>query len=403
MLINIYLGTMGCKWTGDELQASENFLMTSNIFFRKKSFFKYISIIYRQRGNCMLINIYLGTMGCKWTGDELQASEDFLMTSNIFFRKKSFFKYISIIYRQRGNCMLINIYLGTMGCKWTGDELQASEDFLMTSNIFFRKKSFFKYISIIYRQRGNCMLINIYLGTMGCKWTGDELQASENFLMTSNIFFRKKSFFKYISIIYRQRGNCMLINIYLGTMGCKWTGDELQASEDFLMTSNIFFRKKSFFKYISIIYRQRGNCMLINIYLGTMGCKWTGDELQASENFLMTSNIFFRKKSFFKYISIIYRQRGNCMLINIYLGTMGCKWTGDELQASEDFLMTSNIFFRKKSFFKYISIIYRQRGNCMLINIYLGTMGCKWTGDELQASEDFLMTSNIFFQEKVIF
>ena len=36
------------------------------------------------------------------------------------------------------------------------------------------------------------------------------------------------------------------------------------------------------------------------------------------------------------------------MLINIYLGTMGWKWTGDDLQASEDFLMTSNIFFRKK-------------------------------------------------------
>ena len=31
----------------------------------------------------------------------------------------------------------------------------------------------------------------------------------------------------------------------------------------------------------------------------------------------------------------------------------------------------------------------------MLINIYLA-MGWKWTGDELQASEDFLMTSNIF-------
>ena len=28
-------------------------------------------------------------------------------------------------------------------------------------------------------------------------------------------------------------------------------------------------------------------------------------------------------------------------------------------------------------------------GNCMLISIYLGTMGWKWTGDELQASELF--------------
>ena len=38
----------------------------------------------------------------------------------------------------------------------------------------------------------------------------------------------------------------------------------------------------------------------------------------------------------------------------------------------------------------------------MLINIYLGTRGWKWTGDDLQASEDFLMTSNIFLG-KVIF
>ena len=52
----------------------------------------------------MLINIYLGTRGWKWTGDELQASEDFL--------------------------------------KWTGDELQASEDFLITSNIFLGKSNF---------------------------------------------------------------------------------------------------------------------------------------------------------------------------------------------------------------------------------------------------------------------
>ena len=38
------------------------------------------------------------------------------------------------------------------------------------------------------------------------------------------------------------------------------------------------------------------------------------------------------------------------MLINIYLGTRGWKWTGDELQASEDFLITSNIFLRKSDF-----------------------------------------------------
>ena len=64
MLINIYLGTTGWKWSGDEFHASEHFLMTSNFFS---------------------INIYLGTIGWKWTGDELQASEHFLMTSNIFF------------------------------------------------------------------------------------------------------------------------------------------------------------------------------------------------------------------------------------------------------------------------------------------------------------------------------
>ena len=38
------------------------------------------------------------------------------------------------------------------------------------------------------------------------------------------------------------------------------------------------------------------------------------------------------------------------MLINIYLGTRGWKWTGDELQASEDFLMASNIFLGKSDF-----------------------------------------------------
>ena len=45
MLISIYLGTMGCKWTGDELQASELFLMTSIIFSVKTNYFKYIIII----------------------------------------------------------------------------------------------------------------------------------------------------------------------------------------------------------------------------------------------------------------------------------------------------------------------------------------------------------------------
>ena len=46
------------------------------------------------------------------------------------------------------------------------------------------------------------------------------------------------------------------------------------------------------------------------------------------------------------------------MLINIYLGTMGWKWTGDELQASEDFLMTSNI---GKSHFLNIEVLYTVR------------------------------------------
>ena len=39
MLISIFLGTMGWKWTGDELQASELFLMTSIIFSGKTIFF----------------------------------------------------------------------------------------------------------------------------------------------------------------------------------------------------------------------------------------------------------------------------------------------------------------------------------------------------------------------------
>ena len=43
---------------------------------------------------------------------------------------------------------------------------------------------------------------------------------------------------------------------------------------------------------------------------------------------------------------------GNCMLISIYLGTIGWKWTGDELQASKVFLMTPIPFYRKISFFQ---------------------------------------------------
>ena len=48
------------------------------------------------------------------------------------------------------------------------------------------------------------------------------------------------------------------------------------------------------------------------------------------------------------------------MLINIYLGTMGWKWTGDELQAAEDFLMTSNIFSGKSNFLN-IEVLYTVR------------------------------------------
>ena len=66
------------------------------------------------------------------------------------------------------------------------------------------------------------------------------------------------------------------------------------------------------------------------------------------------------------------------MLISIYLGTMGWKVTGDELQASKFFLMTSIIFSGKSNFFKYI-LLYEVIGNCMPISIYLGTM-C-WKGD----------------------
>ena len=45
MLISIYLGTMGWKGTGDELQASKLFWMTSIIFSGKTNYFKYIIII----------------------------------------------------------------------------------------------------------------------------------------------------------------------------------------------------------------------------------------------------------------------------------------------------------------------------------------------------------------------
>ena len=38
-----------------------------------------------------------------------------------------------------------------------------------------------------------------------------------------------------------------------------------------------------------------GNCMLIIIYLGTMGWKVTGDELQAFETFLDDVDHFSRK------------------------------------------------------------------------------------------------------------
>ena len=48
---------------------------------------------------------------------------------------------------------------------------------------------------------------------------------------------------------------------------------------------------------------------------------------------------------------------GNCMLISIYLGTMGWKGTGNKLQASKLFLMTSITFSGKINYFKYIIII----------------------------------------------
>ena len=45
MLIIIYLTTIGWKWTGDELQASERFLVTSIIILGKTIFLNYIIII----------------------------------------------------------------------------------------------------------------------------------------------------------------------------------------------------------------------------------------------------------------------------------------------------------------------------------------------------------------------
>ena len=48
---------------------------------------------------------------------------------------------------------------------------------------------------------------------------------------------------------------------------------------------------------------------------------------------------------------------GNCMPISIYLGTVCGKGTGNELQASKLFWMTSMIFSGKINYFKYIIII----------------------------------------------
>ena len=48
---------------------------------------------------------------------------------------------------------------------------------------------------------------------------------------------------------------------------------------------------------------------------------------------------------------------GKCMLISIYLGTMCWKGTGNELQASKLFWMTSIIFSGKSNYLKYIIII----------------------------------------------
>ena len=48
---------------------------------------------------------------------------------------------------------------------------------------------------------------------------------------------------------------------------------------------------------------------------------------------------------------------GHCMPISIYLGNMCWKGSGNELQASKLFWMTSIIFSGKTNYFKYIIII----------------------------------------------
>ena len=48
---------------------------------------------------------------------------------------------------------------------------------------------------------------------------------------------------------------------------------------------------------------------------------------------------------------------GNYLPISIYLGTMCREGTGNELQASKLFWMTSIIFSGKSNYFKYIIII----------------------------------------------
>ena len=94
-------------------------------------------------------------------------------------------------------------------------------------------------------------------------------------------------------------GNCLPISIYLGTMCWKGTGNELQASKLFWMTSIIFSGKSNYYLVYNYYMRLVGNCMPISIYLGTMCWKGTGNELQASKLFWMTSIIFSGKSNFF--------------------------------------------------------------------------------------------------------
>ena len=76
-------------------------------------------------------------------------------------------------------------------------------------------------------------------------------------------------------------------------------------------------------------------------------------DLDSTINFALERHVF-GKSQFSPFFFVL---KGLCPL-NIYLVTIGWKWAGDELQASNIFLMTSIIFSGKTKLFKYVILIY---------------------------------------------